>query len=170
MPFRWYQNMTFTKIHPILWYETSVFVAVVVWLVLTASINWLSEYITWSTAIGLPAVLWVDFRICENTIHNKSCYLIFPNSDLAKEYNQILIPLLLDYIWLYLVKLYFPGWLFLKNFRLLFLHYQKLCTFHTRSTAVLFYEPLELQLILANRIKCGYSDTPCYTYTCWTRG
>lgn len=100
----------------------------------------------------------MDFRVCENAICNKSCYFIFPSSDLAKEYNQILIPLLLDCIFS------FPGWLYLKNFILLFLHYQKVCNFHTRSTAVLFYEPLELQLILANRIKREHSDTLCYTY------
>lgn len=85
----------------------------------------------------------------------------------SKRFNQTLTSLLIDCVFS------FYGWLFLKNLDFwstifLFLHYIKLCNFHTQSTAVLFYEPLDLQLVLANRRKCEYSDMLCYTYTCWT--
>lgn len=63
---------------------------------------------------------------------------------------------------------YFQRILDFWNTIFMFLHYRKSHIFHTRSTAALFHEPLDLQLILANRQKCEYSDMLCYTQTCWT--
>lgn len=63
---------------------------------------------------------------------------------------------------------YFQRILDFWNIIFMFLHYRKAHIFHTRSTAAVFYEPLDLQSILGNRQKCEYSDKLCYTQTCWT--
>lgn len=49
------------------------------------NMKWLKDYNRWSMDICLSAMLLGRIsELCENTVHNPSWYLIFPNSDLAK--------------------------------------------------------------------------------------